>query len=86
MKKLVISLTLLLTLSLVLGTAGCGGSNDEEKIRELLDEQIAALNNLDLETVYNQRSPDYKSNVTLEEFENFLMMAYADLLPEVESG
>jgi len=85
MKKLAIIAALILSLALVLGTLGCGG-NDEEKIRELVDEQIAALNDLDFETVYDQRSPSYRSRVTLQEFEAFLTMAYADILPLVESG
>ncbi len=85
MKKLAITVALILALALVLGTLGCGG-NDEGKIRELLDEQIAALNDVDLETVYNQRTPSYRSRVTLQEFETFLLMAYAEFLPMVESG
>ena len=85
MKKLLIPLAILVALALVIGTTGCG-ENDEEIIRELVDEQIAAMNDLDLETVYNQRSPSYRSRVTYEEFEAFLMAAYADFLPAVESG
>ena len=102
MSKLTIPLTLLLALVLVVGTVGCGGDDveptpvptstpaptptDEELISDLLDEQIAAMNAMDVEVMYNQRSPSYKSRVTLEEFENFLMEAYAPLLPLVESG
>ena len=85
MKKLAITVALILALALVLGTLGCGG-NDEEKIRELVDEQIAAMNDVDLETVYNQRTPSYRSRVTLQEFETFHLMAYAEFLPLVESG
>lgn len=85
MKKLAITVALILVLALVLGTLGCG-ANDEEKIRELVDEQIAAMNDVDLETVYLQRTPNYRSRVTLQEFENFLLMAYAEFLPLVESG
>ena len=85
MKKLAITGALILALALVLGTLGCGG-NDEGKISELLDKQIAALNDVDLETVYNQRTPSYRSTVTLQEFETFLLMAYAEFLPLVESG
>jgi hypothetical protein len=55
-------------------------------ISELVDEQIAALNEMDFETVYAQRSPSYRSRVTPEDFENFLMVAYADLAPLMESG
>ena len=85
MKKLAITVALILALALVLGTLGCGG-NDEEKINELVDEQIAALNDVDLAIVYNQRTPSYRSRVTLQEFETFLLMAYAEFLPLVESG
>lgn len=85
MKKIAIAVALILALALVLGTLGCGG-NDEGKIRELLDEQIAALNDLDFETVYNQRTPNYRSRVTLQEFEAFITMAFAEFLPMVESG
>ena len=85
MKKLAITVALILALALVLGTLVCGG-NDEEKLRELVDEQIAALNDLDLETVYNQRTPSYRARVTLQDFEDFLTMAYAEFLPLVESG
>ncbi|MFC1848191.1 hypothetical protein ACFLXV_02625 [Chloroflexota bacterium] len=89
MKKFLIPAALLLALALILGTVGCGGDEgptDEEQINELLDEQIAALNEVDLETVYNQRSPSYKSRVSQEDFENFILMAFADFLPAVESG
>jgi len=87
MKKLIISISLLLILALVLGTIGCAGdNNDEEKIRELVDEQIDALNNVDLETVYDQRSPSYHSRVSLQEFEAFFEVLYADIMPLVQSG
>jgi len=85
MKKLVIPLLVLLLSALVIGTMGCG-ENDEETVRDLVDEQIAALNAVDLETVYSQRSPSYRSRVTLQEFDAFLKMAYAQFLPLVESG
>jgi hypothetical protein len=85
LRKLAITLTLLLVSALVIGAVGCGG-NDEEEIRSLLDEQITGLNNVDLETVYNQRTPSYRSHVTLQEFEDFIMVAYAAFLPLVESG
>ena len=85
MKKLAITVALILALALVLGTLGCGG-NDEGKISELVDEQIAALNDVDLETVYNQRTPNYRSRVTLQEFETFIMAAFAEFFPMVESG
>ena len=98
MKKLAITFALILALALVLGTLGCGENEaeptptpvptptDQELISELVDEQIAALNDVDLETVYNQRTPSYRSTVTLQEFETFLLMAYAEFLPLVESG
>ena len=85
MKKLAITVALILALALVLGTLGCGG-NDEGKISELADEQIAAMNDVDLEIVYNQRTPSYRSRVTLQEFEDFIMLAYSAFLPAVESG
>ena len=85
MRKLVIPLIILLISALVIGTVGCG-ENDEEKIRELLDEQIAAMNDVDLEVVYNQRTPSYRSRVTFQEFDTFLKMAYSEFLPMVESG
>ena len=62
------------------------GENDEEKVRALLDEQIAAMNNVDVETVYSQRTPGYRSRVTVEEFQDFIMLAFAQFLPMVESG
>jgi hypothetical protein len=96
MRKFAIPVALLLALAMILGTVRCGGGEeeptptptptDEAVILQLLDEQIAALNELDLETVYNQRSPSYRSRVTLQNFEDFLRVAYADVLPSVESG
>jgi hypothetical protein len=44
------------------------------------------MNELDFETIYNQRSPSYRTRVTLPEFEAFLRAAYADVMPLVESG
>ena len=96
MRKLAVPITLFLALALILGTVRCGGGEeeptptptptDEAVILELLDEQIAALNELDWETVYDQRSPSYRSRVTLQEFEAFFEVAYADVIPLVESG
>jgi hypothetical protein len=96
MRKFVIPVALVLTFAVILGTVACGGGEeeptptptptDEELIQELLDEQVAALNELDWETVYNQRSPSFQSRVTLQEFEAFFEMAYADIIPSVESG
>ncbi|MFC2027219.1 hypothetical protein ACFLU3_00895, partial [Chloroflexota bacterium] len=40
----------------------------------------------DLETVYSQRTPGYRSRVTVEEFQDFIMLAFAQFLPMVESG
>lgn len=89
MRKLTIPFTLLLAMALVLGTVGCGGNNgenDEEILRERVDEQIAAMNNLDFETIYNHRSPSYRSRVTWQELEAFIEIAYAEFMPVVESG
>jgi hypothetical protein len=85
MRRLAIPLVLLLVLGLAIGAMGCGG-NDEEEIRALVDKEIAALNDVDLETVYNQKTPSYKSRVSAEEYEAFILVAYADFLPLVESG
>ena len=85
MRRLVIPLVLLLVLGLAVGAMACGG-NDEEEIRALVDKEIAALNDVDLETVYNQKTPSYRSRVSAEEYEAFILMAYADFLPLVESG
>jgi len=87
-KKFIVVLSVMLTLVFVVGAVGCGGDdeNDEEKIRALIDEQMAALNDVDLETVYNQRTPGYRSRVTVEEFEDFIMLAFGSFLPSVESG
>ena len=52
-------------------------------ITVLIDKQIAALNDLDLTTVYNQRTPGYKSRVTFEEFQTYIEMAYSDVIPLV---
>ena len=80
MKKFLIPISLLLALTLVFGVVGCGG-NDEEEIGQLVDEQMAALNEMDLETVYNQKTPSYRSRVTLGEYAAFIEMAYAEFLP-----
>jgi len=85
MKKAAISLTLLLALAFVMGTIGCGG-NDEEDLRARLDEQMVALNAMDVQTIYDQKTPSYQSRVTVEEYDAFLRAAYADFLPMVESG
>jgi hypothetical protein len=87
MRRLAIPIVLLLSLVLLLAAVGCeGGEDDEAKIRELHDEQIAAMNDIDVQTVYDQRTPGYRSRVTAEEFEAFVRVAYADFLPAVESG
>ena len=98
MKGLKVILAALFALMLVIGVVGCGGDEgsptptpvptptDEELISDLLDKQIAAMNAMELKVLYNQRSPSYKSRVTQEDFENFLMAVYADLAPLVESG
>ena len=96
MRKFAIPVTLLLALALILGTVRCGGGEeeptptptptDEAVILQLLDEQIDAMNELDFETVYNQRSPSYRSRVTLQDFGTFFEAAYADVIPLVESG
>lgn len=85
MRRLAIPLVVLLVLGLAVANIACGG-NDEEEIRALVDEQVAALNDVDVETVYNQKTPSYKSRVSAEEYEAFILMAYADFLPLVESG
>jgi len=59
---------------------------DEDMIQKLVDEQIAAMNALDWETIYNQRSPSYRSRVTLQELADFVEVAYAEFMPIVESG
>ena len=96
MRKFAIPVALLLALALILGTVRCGGGEeeptptptptDEAVILQLLDEQIDAMNELDFETVYNQRSPSYRTRVTLQDFQDFLELAYADVMPLVESG
>ena len=96
MRKYAIPVALLLALALILGTVRCGGGEeeptptptptDEAVILQLLDEQIDAMNELDFETVYNQRSPSHRTRVTLQDFQDFLELAYADVMPLVESG
>ena len=96
MRKFAIPVTLLLALAMILGTVRCGGGEeeptptptptDEAVILELIDEQTAAMNELDFETVYNQRSPSYRSRVTLQDFGTFFEAAYADVIPLIESG
>ena len=96
MRKFAIPVALLLALAMILGTVHCGGGEeeptptptptDEAVILQLLDEQIDAMNELDFETVYNQRSPSYRSRVTLQDFGTFFEAAYADVIPLVESG
>ena len=96
MRKFAIPVTLLLALALILGTVRCGGGEeeptptptptDEAVILGLIDEQTAAMNELDFETVYNQRSPSYRSRVTLQDFGTFFEAAYADVIPLIESG
>jgi len=85
MKKVTMSMALLLALALAIGTLGCGG-NAEEDVRQAVEDQVAALNAIDFDTVYAQQTPSYRTRVTQEEMEAFLMAAYADLLPIVESG
>ena len=80
MKRLAIPLMLLVALALVIGTVGCGG-NDEEEIGELIDEQIAALNELDLQTVYDQKTPGYRSRLAFDDYQAFMMVAWADYVP-----
>ena len=96
MRRFAIPVALLLALAMILGTVRCGGGEeeptptptptDEAVILQLLDEQIDAMNELDFETVYNQRSPSYRSRVTLQDFGTFFEAAYADVIPLVESG
>ena len=89
MLKLAIPIVLLMSLALVLGAVGCGdgnGEDEEAKVQELLDEQIAAMNDMDVQTVYDQRTPGYRSRVTFEEFDAFVRIAYGEFLPAVESG
>ena len=96
MRKFAIPVALLLALAMIIGTVRCGGGEeeptptptptDEAVILQLLDEQIDAMNELDFETVYNQRSPSYRSRVTLQDFGTFFEAAYADVIPLVESG
>ena len=96
MRKFAIPVALLLALAMILGTVRCGGGEeeptptptptDEAVILQLLDEQIDAMNELDFETVYNQRSPSYRSRVTLQDFGTFFEAAYADVIPLIESG
>jgi len=52
-------------------------------ILRLIDLEIAALNELDLETIYNQKTPGYRSRVTLEEYQTFMETAYAQFIPLV---
>ena len=71
MMRFIVALAILLVLALVLGAIGCGGKSDEEEILELIDKQIAAINDLDLETFYETRIPNYRARVTLEEYQAF---------------
>jgi len=56
---------------------------DALAILRLIDLEIAALNELDFETVYNQKTPGYRSRVTLEEYQTFMETAYAQFIPLV---
>ena len=88
MRKVTIVLALALALALLVGTFGCSsnGADDEQEVRDLIEGQVAALNEVDLETVYNHKTPSYRSRVTAEEYEGFILVAYADFLPQVQSG
>jgi len=54
--------------------------SDEELISVIINAEISALNALDLETVYNYKTPGYRSRVTLEEYTEFMEAAWADYL------
>ena len=54
---------------------------DDMAILTLIDLAIAALNELDFQTPYNQKTPGYRSRVTLEEYQTYLEAAHADILP-----
>jgi len=90
MRKFAMPLALLLVLALTLGTIGCGGGgdgNDEDEILRLIDEQIAAMNSIDIQTIYELGTPGFRSRVTLEEYAAFAETAFGQYFAEVqESG
>ena len=87
MKKCALALTTLLVFALLFGTIGCGGGgNDKDEILGLLDEQMVAMNNVDVQTVYEQRTPGYKSRVTLEEYAAFIELVFGQYFREVVEG
>ena len=90
MRKFAMPLALLLVLALTLGTIGCGGGggdgNDEDEILRRLDEQEVAMNNLDIQTVYEQKTPDYRSRVTFEEYMAFIEIAFGQYFGEIIEG
>ena len=88
MKKCALALTTLLVLALLFGTIGCGGGgNDEDELLSRINEQIVAMNNLDIQTVYEQKTPGFRSRVTLEEYLAFVELTFGQYFGEVvESG
>ena len=87
MKKCTLALTTLVVLALLFGTMGCGGGdNDEDELIRLVDEQMAAMNNIDIQTVYDLRTPNYRSRVTFEEYAAFVQQTYGQYFGEVLEG
>jgi len=89
MKKCAIVLTTLLLLALLFGTIGCGGGGDDDEEDELLrriDEQMVAMNNVNIQTVYEQKTPGFRSRVTLEEYVAFVELTFGQYFGEVVEG
>jgi len=82
MSKFVVPLVLLLALVVTFGTTGCGGEgeSDEEVILGLIDQQIAALNDLDLQTVYEMKTPNYRAKATYQEYETFMEQIWGEYI------